>query len=54
MQNPMQKIRQSSIAFEKPGILSENSKILMSSNYATVYFLLKLGTLSYISMSTKR
>ena len=45
MQNPMQKLRQSSIVFEKPGILSENLKTLTSSNYATVqYFLLKLRT----------
>ena len=28
MQNPTQKFRQSSIIFEKPGILSENLKIL--------------------------
>ena len=45
MQNTLQKFRQSSIVFEKPGILSENLKILTSSNYPTVqYFLLKLGT----------
>ena len=43
MQNPIQKFRQSSIVFEKPGILSENLKTLTSSNYPTVqYFLLKL------------
>ena len=42
MQNAIQKFRQSSIVFEKPGILSEN---LTSSNYPTVqYFLLKLRT----------
>ena len=41
----MQKFRQSSIVFEKPGILSENLKTLTSSNYPTVqYFLLKLRT----------
>ena len=41
----MQKYRQSSIVFEKPGILCENLKILTSSNYPTVqYFLLKLRT----------
>ena len=41
----MQKFRQSSIVFEKPGILSENLKTLTSSNYLTVqYFLLKLCT----------
>ena len=43
MQNPKQKFRQSSIVFEKPGILSENLETLMSSNCPTVkYFLLKL------------
>ena len=41
----MQKLRQSSIVFEKPGILPENLKTLTSSNYPTVqYFLLKLCT----------
>ena len=45
MQNTIQKSRQSSIAFEKPGILPENLKKLTSSNYPTVqYFLLKLRT----------
>ena len=45
MQNPIQKFRQSSIFFEKPGILSENLKTLTSSNYPTIqYFLLKLRT----------
>ena len=45
MQNTIQKFRQSSIVFEKPGILSENLKTLTSSNYPTVqYFLLKLRT----------
>ena len=45
MQNTKQKFRQSSIVFEKPGILSENLKTLTSSNYLTVqYFLLKLRT----------
>ena len=36
MQNPIQKFRQRSIAFKKPGILSENLKTLTSSNYPTV------------------
>ena len=36
MQNPIQKFRQSSIVFEKPGILSENIKTLTSSNNPTV------------------
>ena len=38
MQNTIQKFRQSSIVFEKPGILSENLKTLMSSNYPTVQY----------------
>ena len=43
MQNSLQKFRQSSIVFEKPGILSENLKTLTSTNSPTVqYFLLKL------------
>ena len=45
MQNAIQKFRQSSIVFEKPGTFSENLKTLASSNYPTVqYFLLKLRT----------
>ena len=45
MQNTIQKFRQSSIVFEKPGILSENLETLTSFNYTTVqYFLLKLRT----------
>ena len=45
MQITIQKFRQSSIVFEKPGILPENLKTLTSSNYPTVqYFLLKLRT----------
>ena len=55
MQNSIQKLRQSSIVFEKSGILSENLKTLMSSNYPAVqYFLLKLCTHFLLSMSTKR
>ena len=43
MQNHIQKFRQSSIVFEKPGALSENLKTLASFNYVTVQcFLLKL------------
>ena len=38
MQNAIQKFRQSSIVFEKPGILSENVKTLTSSNYPTVQY----------------
>ena len=36
MQNAIQKFRQSSIVFEKEGILFENLKTLTSSNYPTV------------------
>ena len=56
MQNPIQKFRQSSIVFEKPGNLSENLKTLTGSNYPTVqYFSLKLCRVSNlpISISTK-
>ena len=38
MQNIIQKFAQSSINFQKPGILSENLKTLTSSNYATVQY----------------
>ena len=38
MQNAIQKFRQSSIVFEKPGILSGNLKTLTSSNYPTVQY----------------
>ena len=42
LQNAIQKFRQSSIVFEKPGILSEDVKTLTSSNYPTIqYFFLK-------------
>ena len=45
MQNAIQKVGQVSLVFEKPGVLSENLKTLMSSNYPAVqYFLLKLRT----------
>ena len=55
MQNPIQKFRQSSIVFEKPGILSENLKTLTSSNYPTVqYFFLKLGTRFLLTNVYKR
>ena len=55
MQNPIQKFRQSSIVFEKPGILSENLKTLTSSNYPTVqYFLLKLRTRFLLTNVYKR
>ena len=55
MQNPIQKFRQNSIVFKKPGILSENLKTLMSSNYPTVqYFLLKLCTRFLLTNVYKR
>ena len=51
----MQKFRQSSIVFEKPGILSENLKTLTSSNYPAVqYFLLKLRTRFLLTNAYKR
>ena len=33
MQNTIQKFRQSSIVFKKPGILSENLETMTTSNY---------------------
>ena len=55
MQNPIQTFRQSSTVFEKPRILSENLKILTSSNYRTVqYFLLKLCTCFLLTNVYKR
>ena len=39
MQNTIQKFRQSSIVFEKPGIMSKNLETLTSSNYPTVQYL---------------
>ena len=47
MQNAIQKFRQSSIAFEKPDILSQKFKTLTSSIYPTVqYFLLNFAEVS--------
>ena len=55
MQNTIQKFRQSSIVFQEPGILSENLKILASSNYPRVqYFLLKLRTRFLLTIVYKR
>ena len=47
MQNTKQKFKQSSIVFEKPGILSQNFKTLTSSNYPTssIFFAETLHTL---------
>ena len=45
MQNLIQKLKETTIVLEKPGIWSENLKILTSSNYPNVqYFLLKPRT----------
>ena len=55
MQNTKQKFRQSSIFFEKEGILSGNLKTLMSSKYSIVqYFLLKLRTRFLLTIAYKR
>ena len=55
MQNTIQKFRQSSIIFEKPGILPENLKTLTSFNYPTVHnFLLKLCTRFLLTNVYKR
>ena len=55
MQNTIQKFRQSSIVFEKPGILSENSKTLTSSHNPRVqYFFLKLCTRFLLTNIYKR
>ena len=55
MRNPIQNFRQSSIVFERPGILSENLKTVTSSNYPTVqYFLLKLRTRFLLTNVYKR
>ena len=55
MQNTLQKFRQSSLVFEKPGISPENLKPLKSSNYPTVqYFLLKLRTRFLLTNVYKR
>ena len=55
MQNTTRKFRQSSIVFEKPGILSENLKFLASSNYPTTqYFSLKLRTRFLLTNVYKR
>ena len=55
MQNPIQKFRQTAIVFEKPGILSENSRTLTNSNYPAVqYFLLKLRARFLFTNAYKR
>ena len=37
MQNSIQKFREGSLVFEKPGILSKKLKTMTSSNYHRVY-----------------
>ena len=55
MQNPIHKFGQSTIVFEKPGILSENTKTLTRFTYPTVqYFLLKLLTSFLLTNAFKR
>ena len=54
MQNAIQIFRQSSIVFEKPGILSEKLRALTSSNYLTVpYFCWKFAHVFYLPLSKK-
>ena len=43
MQNLIQKFRQNSIVFEKPGILSKKLKTLTSSNYHRVMFFAEIS-----------
>ena len=50
MQNAIQKFRQRSIVFEKPGILSENLENLMSPTYS---FCWNFAHVLYLPMSTK-
>ena len=51
----MQKFRQSSIVFKKPGILPENLKTLSSSNYPTAqYFFPELRTRFLLTNAYKR
>ena len=55
MQNTIQKFRQRSIVFEKPGILPENLKTLTSSNYPAVkYCFLRLRTRFLLTNIYKR
>ena len=55
MQNLIQKFRQSSIVFDKPGILPENLKTLTSSNYHKQFksFCWNFAQVSNLPMSTK-
>ena len=55
MQNPMQKFRQSSIAFEKPGIFSENLKKFWRAPTTVQFniFSWNFARVSYLPTSTK-
>ena len=54
MQNPIQKFRQSSIVFEKLGILSRKLKTLTNSNWRRVkYFLRKFCTRFLLTIGYK-
>ena len=55
MQSTIQKFRQRSVVFEKPGVLSENLKTLTSSNYPTVqiFFCWNFAHVFYLPLSTK-
>ena len=55
MQNFLQKLRQSSIVFEKPGFLSKKLKTFTSWNYYRFqYFLLELNTRYLLNNACKR
>ena len=55
MQNPMPKLRQTSIISKKPGLLSEELKTLTSSNFHRVlFFLLKFCTGFLLSNAYKK
>ena len=56
MQNPMQKLKQSSMVFEKPVILYGKLKTLTNSNPTTIklnIYLWDFVHVSYLPMSTK-
>ena len=55
MQSPIQKFRQNSIVFEKPGILSENFKTFYELRlpYISILFCRNFAYVSYLPMATK-
>ena len=53
MQNPVPKLRQSSIISDKLGYLSENLKTLTSSNYNMHNLQLQFAHVSCLTISTK-